>query len=105
MMGVAVLITGCRLEIGLSQIFFYRQPTRQASTECPLPALKQLSFWMQVSSQLIRFLNSNNHHCDLGFSLTVCDVLRWPYRGHEAVSEDSMLIRGGGVCCPPMALV
>ncbi len=33
-----------------SQIFFYRQPTRQASTKCPLPALKQRNFWMQISS-------------------------------------------------------
>jgi hypothetical protein len=87
------------------QIFFYRQPTRQASTECPLPALKQLNFWMQISSQLSRFMNSNNDHCDLDFSLTVCDILGWPYRGHEAVSEDPMLKRGGGVCGPPMALV
>ena len=53
-----------------------------------------------ISSQLSRFMNSNNDHCDLGFSLTVCDVLRWPYRGHEAVSEDSMLKRGGGVVVP-----
>ena len=103
MKGVAVSITGCRLRIGLSQIFFYRQPTRQASTECPLPALKQLNFWMQISSQLSRFTNSNNNHCDLGFSLTVCDITRWPYQGHEAASEDTMLKRGGGVCesiCP-----
>ncbi len=49
-----------------SQIFFYRQPTRQASTKCPIPALKQLNFWMQISSQLSRFPNSNNDHCDLG---------------------------------------
>ena len=98
-------ITGCRLEIGLSQNFFYRQPTRQASTECTLPALKQLNFWMQISSQLSRFPNSNNDHCDLDFRLTVCDVVRRPCRGHEAASEDSMLKRGGGVCGPPMALV
>jgi hypothetical protein len=44
--GVAVSITGCRLRTGLSQVFFYRQPSRQANTECPLPALKQLNFWM-----------------------------------------------------------
>jgi hypothetical protein len=87
------------------QIFFYRQPTRQASTKCPLPALKQLNFWMQISAQLSCFPNSNNDHCDLDFGLTVCDVVRRPYRGHEAVSEDSMLKRGGGVCGPPMALV
>ncbi len=75
-----VSITGCILEIGLSQIFFNRQPTRQASTGCPLPALKQLNFWMQISSQLSRFINSNNDHCDLDFSLTVCEILGWPYR-------------------------
>jgi hypothetical protein len=45
-------------------------------------------------------MNSNNDHCDLGFSLTVCDILGWPYRGHEAVSEDSMLKRGGGYVVP-----
>ncbi len=88
-----------------SQIFFYRQPTRQASTKCPLPALKQQNFWMQISSQLSRFPNSNNDHCDLGFRVTACDVVRRPYRGHEAASEDSMLKRVGGVCGPPMALV
>ncbi len=38
----------------------------------------------------------NNDHCDLDFRLTVCDVVRRPYRGHEAASEDSMLKRGGG---------
>ncbi len=99
--GVAVSIAGCRLKIWSSQIFFYRQ----TSTECPLPALKQLNFWMQISSQLSCFLNSNNDHCDLGFRLTICDVVRRPYRGHEAASEDSMLKRGEGVCGPPMALV
>jgi hypothetical protein len=52
------------------------------------------------SSQLSRFLNSNNDHCDLDFRLTVCDVVRRPYRGYEAASEDSMLKRGGGVCGP-----
>jgi hypothetical protein len=35
--GVAVSITGCRLRIRLSWIFFYRQPNRQASTTCPYP--------------------------------------------------------------------
>jgi hypothetical protein len=55
---------------------------------------------MQISSQLSRFMNSNNNHCDLDFSLTVCDILGWPYRGHEAVSEDPMLKRGVGVCGP-----
>ncbi len=74
----------------VSQIFFYRQPIKQASTKCPLPALKQLNFWMQISSQLSRFLNSNNDHCDLGFIVTACDVVRRPYRGHEAAKEDSM---------------
>jgi hypothetical protein len=63
----------------VSQIFFYRQPIRQASTKCPLPALKQLNFWMQISSQLSRFPNSNNDHCDLGFIVTACDVVRRPY--------------------------
>ncbi len=96
--GVAVSITGCRLETGVSQVFFYRQPSRQASTECPLPALKQLNFWMQISSQLSRFVNWSNDHSGLDFILTVCDITGWPYRGHEAASEDTMLKRGGGVC-------
>ncbi len=74
-----------------SQIFFYRQPSRQASTRSPLPALKQLNFWMQISSQLSRFPNSNNDHCDLGFRVTACDVVRRPYRGHVSATEDSML--------------
>ncbi len=34
--GVAVSIAGCRLKSRLSRIFFYRQPSRQASTTCPL---------------------------------------------------------------------
>ena len=59
---------------------------------------------MQISSQLSRYMNSNNDHCDLGFSLTVCDILGWPYQGHEAVSENSMPKRGGAVCGPPPGL-
>jgi hypothetical protein len=43
---------------------------------------------MQIFSQLSRFMNLNNDHCDLGFSLTVCDILGWPYRGHEAASGE-----------------
>jgi hypothetical protein len=69
----------------VSQIFFYRQSISQASTK----------------SQLSRFPNSNNDHCDLGFIVTACDVVRRPYRGHEA----AMSKRGGGVCGPPMAQV
>ncbi len=34
--GAAVSIAGYRLWIRLSRIFFYRQPSRQASTTCPL---------------------------------------------------------------------
>ncbi len=84
-----------------SQIFFYRQPTRQASTKCPLPALKQLNFWMQISSQLSRFPNSNNDHCDLGFRVTAWDVVRRPYLGHEAATEDSMPKGVEGYMVPP----
>jgi hypothetical protein len=36
--------------------------------------------------------------------VTACDVVRRPYRGHEAAIEDSISKRGGGVCGPPMAL-
>ena len=85
----------------VSQIFFYRQPIRQASTKCPPPSLKQLNFWMQISSQLSRFPNSNNDHCDLGFRVTACDVVRRPYRGHEAATEDSMLKGEEGYVVPP----
>jgi hypothetical protein len=35
--GVAVSITDCRLKTRLPRIFFYRQPSRQASTPCPHP--------------------------------------------------------------------
>jgi hypothetical protein len=35
---------------------------------------------------------------DLDFSLTVCVVSKWPYRGHEAAPEGTMHKRGGGVC-------
>ena len=55
---------------------------------------------MQILSQLSRFMNLSIDHCDLDFLLTVCDITRWPYRGHEAASEDTMLKRGGGVCGP-----
>ncbi len=83
------------------QIFFYRQPTRQASTKCPLPALKQLNFWMQISSQSSRSPNSNKDHCDLGFRVTACDVVRRPYQGHEAATEDSMPKEVEGYVVPP----
>ena len=96
-------ITGFRLANRASQVFFYRQPRRQASTKCPLPALKQLNFWMQILSQLSRFMNWSIDHCDLDFLLIACVITRWSYRGHEAVIEDAMLKGGGGVCgsiCP-----
>ncbi len=93
-----VSITGFRLENGASQIFFFRQPRRQASTKCPLPALKQLNFWMQILSQLSRFMNWSIDHYDLDFLLTFCDITRWPHRGHEAALDDAML-KGGGVSC------
>jgi hypothetical protein len=37
MRGVAVSILGCRQKSRLSRIFFYRQPSRQASTTCSHP--------------------------------------------------------------------
>ena len=37
---VAVSITGCRLRIRPSWIFFYMQPNRQGSTTCPHPHAK-----------------------------------------------------------------
>ncbi len=48
--GVAVSITGCRLETGVSQIFFYRQPSRQASTPCPHPHTETAELSDAVSS-------------------------------------------------------
>ena len=60
--------------------------------------LKQLNCWMQISPQLSRFLNWSNDHHDPDISLTVCDISGWPYWGQEAISEDTMLKRGGGVC-------
>ena len=84
-----------------SQVCFYSQPIRQASTKCPLSPLEQLNFWMQISSQLSRFPNSNNDHCDLGFRVTACDVVRRPYRGLEAATEDSMPKGVEGYVVPP----
>ncbi|MFO0006892.1 MAG: hypothetical protein ACK559_37820, partial [bacterium] len=40
------------------------------------------------SSQLSHFPNSNNDHCDLGFIVIACDVVRRPSRGHEVSMED-----------------
>jgi hypothetical protein len=56
---------------------------------------------MQISSQLSRFPNSNNNHCDLGFIVTACDVVRRPSRGHEAAMEDSMPEGVEGYVVPP----
>ncbi len=67
----------------------------------PFSTLEQLNFWMQISSQLSRFLNSNNDHCDLGFIVTACDVVRRPSRGHEAAMEDSMSKGVEGYVVPP----
>ncbi len=66
--GVVVSIAGCRLKTRLSRIFFYRQPSRQASTTCPFLALKQLNFWMQFSPQPGRLMNLCNDLFNLDFS-------------------------------------
>jgi hypothetical protein len=81
---------------------FYSRPIRQASTECPLSPLQQLNFWMQISSLLSHFPNSNNDHCDLGFPVTACDVVRRPSRGHQVSMEDLRSKGGGGVRGPPL---
>ena len=47
------------------------------------------------------FPNSNNDHCDLGFIVTACDVVRRPSRGHEAAMEDSMPEGVEGYVVPP----
>ena len=60
--------------------------------------LKQLNFWMQFSPQLGHFMNWCKDLLDLDFSLTVCVVSKWLYRGHEAAPEGTMHKRGGGVC-------
>jgi hypothetical protein len=85
-----------------SWVCFYSRPIRQTSTECPLSPLQQLNFWMQISSQLSHFPNSNNDHCDLGFIVIACDVVRKPSRGHEVAMEDLRSKGGGGVCGPPL---
>ncbi len=85
-----------------SWVCFYSRPIRQASTECPLFPLQQLNFLIQIPSQLSHFPNSNNSHCDLGFIVTACDVVRRPSRGHEVAMEDLRLKGGGGVCGPPL---
>ena len=84
-----------------SWVCFYSQPIRQASTECPLSPLQQLNFWMQISSQVSRFPNSNNDHCDLGFLVTACDVVRRPSRGHEVAMEDFRSNGVEGYVVPP----
>ena len=88
-----------------SWVCFYSRPIRQTSTECPLSPLQQLNFWMQISSQLSHFPNSNNDHCDLGFIVIACDVVRKPSRGHEVAMEDLRSKGGGGVCGPPLTQV
>ncbi len=60
--------------------------------------LKQLNFWMQFSPQPGHFMNWCKDLLDLDFSLTACVVSKWPYKGHEAASEDTMHKRGGEVC-------
>ncbi len=42
-----------------------------------------------------------NDHCDLGFIVTACDVVRRPYRGHKAAIEDSMSKGVEGYVVPP----
>ena len=84
-----------------SWVCFYSRPIRQASTECPLPPLQQLNFWMQIPSQLSHFPNSNNDHCDLGFIVTACDVVRRPSRGHEVAMEDLRSKGVEGYVVPP----
>jgi hypothetical protein len=56
---------------------------------------------MQISSQLSHFPNSNNDHCDLGFIVTACDVVRRPSRGHEVAMEDFRSKGVEGYVVPP----
>ena len=55
--GVAVSITGCRLKTRLPRIFFYRQPSRQASTPCPHPHAETAELSDVVFSKAKRFRN------------------------------------------------
>ncbi len=50
-------------------------------------------------------MNWSNNHYDLDFGLTVCDITGWPYRGHEAASEYTMLKKGRRGVRVPLALV
>jgi hypothetical protein len=70
------------------------------------PSCAETAELLDVDSFTVKsFAELKYDHCDLDFGLTVCDVVRRLYRGHEAASEDSMLKWGGGVCGPPMALL
>jgi hypothetical protein len=82
------------------QDFLYRQPSRQASTTCPLPCAETVELLDAVFSTAGSFheLKYCNDMLDLDFRLTFWIISKWPYQGHEAASEDTMLKRGGGVC-------
>ncbi len=82
----------------LLDFLFLGNPAGRPVQHAPFLVLKQLNFWMQFSPQLGRFMNWSNDLLDLDFSLTFRIISKWPYRGHEAASEDTMLKRGGGVC-------
>jgi hypothetical protein len=55
--GEAVSIIGCRLKTRLPRIFFYRQPSRQASTPCPHPHAETAELSDVVFSKAKRFRN------------------------------------------------
>ncbi len=63
--------------------------------------MKQLSLNHVCKIGLSHFPNSNNDHCDLGFIVTACDVVRKPSRGHEVAMEDLRSKGGGGYVVPP----
>ena len=48
---------------------------------------------------------SNNDHCDLGFIVTACEVVRRPSRGHEVAMEDLRSKGVEGYVVPPLTQV
>ena len=60
---------------------------------------------MQILSQLSHFPNSNNDHCDLGFTVIACDVVKRAVLRPRGRSGGFEVKRGGGVCGPPLTQV
>ena len=96
--GVAVSITGCRLKTRLPRIFFYRQPSRQASTPCPHPHAETAELSDVVFSKAKRFRNWSKVMLDPDFSVTAWVVSKCPQWGQRPHTKATMPQVGGGVC-------